>query len=107
MCVPCKRCTAGCLGAKSGTVRAHFGGNYSLEVSSPGMDRSLFTIEQYAAYTGEWAEIKLRHAFEGRKNFKGVLGGIEDENVIVAVDGVEFLLPIESVEKGRVIPNFK
>jgi len=82
-------------------------GNYSLEVSSPGMDRSLFTIEQYAAYAGEWVEIKLRHAFEGRKNFKGVLAGVEDENVVVSVEGVEFLLPIESVDRGRVIPNFK
>ena len=82
-------------------------GNYSLEVSSPGMDRSLFTIEQYAVYAGEWAEIKLRHSFEGRKNFKGVLAGIEDENVVISVEGVEFLLPIESVDRGRIIPNFK
>jgi len=82
-------------------------GNYNLEVSSPGMDRPLFTIEQYAAYVGEWVEVKLRFAFESRKNFKGVLVGVEDGDVIVSVDGEEFLLPVESIEKGRIIPNFK
>ncbi|EAR10979.1 hypothetical protein MED297_10726 [Reinekea sp. MED297] len=80
--------------------------NYTLEVSSPGMDRPLFTLEQYAAYIGEWVDIKLRYAFEGRRKFKGVLVGIEDGDVIVQVDKEEFLLPIESIDRGRIIPNF-
>ncbi len=82
-------------------------GNYNLEVSSPGMDRPLFSIEQYAAYLNEWVEIKLRHAFDGRRNFKGVIVGIDEEDVVVLVDGEEYLLPIETIEKGRIIPNFK
>lgn len=81
-------------------------GNYNLEVSSPGMDRPLFTMEQYAAYIGEWVEIRLRYAFEGRRNFKGVLVGIEDGDVVIKVDEEEFILPIESIDKGRIIPNF-
>lgn len=79
---------------------------YNLEVSSPGMDRPLFTLEQYAAYMGEWAEIKLRYAFEGRRNFKGVITGIEEGDVVLTADGQDFLLPIESIDKGRIIPNF-
>jgi ribosome maturation factor RimP len=79
---------------------------YTLEVSSPGMDRPLFTLEQYSAFVGEWVEVKLRYAFEGRRNFKGVIIGIEEGDVIIAADGEEFLLPIESIDKGRVIPNF-
>ncbi|MFQ3228658.1 ribosome maturation factor RimP [Reinekea sp.] len=79
---------------------------YTLEVSSPGMDRPLFTLEQYGAFVGEWVEVKLRYAFEGRRKFKGVIIGIEEGDVIVAADGEEFLLPIESIDKGRVIPNF-
>ena len=82
-------------------------GNYTLEVSSPGMDRPLFTLEQYAAYIGEWVEIKLRYAFEGRRKFKGVIKGIEDSDVIIQVDNEEFLLPVESIDKSRIIPNFK
>jgi ribosome maturation factor RimP len=82
-------------------------GNYTLEVSSPGMDRPLFKIEQYAAYVGEWVELKLRYAFEGRRNFKGVISGIEDNDVVIQVDNEQFLLPIESIDKSRIIPNFK
>jgi ribosome maturation factor RimP len=82
-------------------------GNYTLEVSSPGMDRPLFTLEHYAAYIGEWVEIKLRYAFEGRRKFKGVIKGIEDSDVIIQVDNEEFLLPVESIDKSRIIPNFK
>lgn len=80
--------------------------NYTLEVSSPGMDRPLFKLEQYQQSINEWVEIKLRHAFEGRKNFKGVVTGVEGDEVVVQVDNEEFLLPIESIEKGRIIPNF-
>lgn len=82
-------------------------GNYNLEVSSPGMDRPLFQLEHYAAYIGEWAEVKLRYAFEGRRNFKGVIVSIEDGDVVISADGEEFLLPIESIDKARLIPNFK
>lgn len=81
-------------------------GNYNLEVSSPGMDRPLFTLEHYAAYQGEWVEIRLRYAFEGRRNFKGVLVGVEDGDVVIKVDDEDFILPIESIDKGRIIPNF-
>lgn len=80
---------------------------YNLEVSSPGMDRPLFTLEQYAAYVGEWADIKLRYAFEGRRNFKGVITGIEEGDVVLTADGQDFLLPMESIDKARIIPNFK
>jgi ribosome maturation factor RimP len=81
--------------------------NYTLEVSSPGMDRPLFSVEQYEQSKGEWVDIKLRNAFEGRRNFKGVINGVEGDEVVIQVDGEEFLLPIESIDKGRIIPNFK
>ncbi|GGX44801.1 ribosome maturation factor RimP [Saccharospirillum salsuginis] len=80
--------------------------NYTLEVSSPGMDRPLFTLEQYAAYIGEWVNVRLRAPFEGRRKFKGVLTAIEDQDVCVTVDGTDYLLPIESIEKANLIPNF-
>ena len=77
-------------------------GEYTLEVSSPGMDRLLFTLEQYAAYVGEVVELRLRSAFEGRRRFKGVLKGIEGEDVVVQIDDHEFLLPYSAIEKARV-----
>ena len=80
-------------------------GEYTLEVSSPGMDRLLFKIEQYAAYVGEMVELRLRSAFDGRRNFKGTLKGIEGEDVVVQVDGHEYLLPHGAVDKARVHPR--
>ncbi len=81
-------------------------GEYSLEVSSPGMDRPLYTLEHFTAYIGEQVSIKLRSAFDGRRKFTGLLSSVEDEDVVVVVDGNEYLLPIESIEKANVIPRF-
>ncbi|MFI8480893.1 MULTISPECIES: ribosome maturation factor RimP [Pseudomonas] len=79
---------------------------YTLEVSSPGMDRPLFTLEQFAAFTGEQVKIKLRSPFEGRRNFQGLLRGIEEQDVVVQVDDHEFLLPIDMIDKANIIPRF-
>jgi len=79
---------------------------YTLEVSSPGMDRPLFTLEQFAAFAGEQVKIKLRIPFEGRRNFQGLLRGIEEQDVVVQVDDHEFLLPIDSIDKANIIPRF-
>ena len=80
-------------------------GEYTLEVSSPGMDRLLFKLGQYPAYSGEEVDIRLRSAFEGRRKFKGILKGIEGEDVVVQVDDHEYLLPHSAIEKARVQPR--
>lgn len=80
-------------------------GEYTLEVSSPGMDRLLFTLEQYVPYVGEMVELRLRSAFEGRRKFKGMLKGIEGEDVVIQIDDHEFLLPHGAIEKARVQPR--
>jgi ribosome maturation factor RimP len=80
---------------------------YTLEVSSPGMDRPLFTLDQFRRYSGEQVKIRLRAPFEGRRNFRGRLVGVEDEEVVVAVDEHEYLLPIELIDKAQVIPQFE
>ncbi len=80
-------------------------GEYTLEVSSPGMDRLLFRLDQYAGYIGEIVELRLRSAFEGRRKFKGILKGIEGDDVVVQVDDHEYLLPHSAIEKARVQPR--
>ena len=87
-------------------VEDPIGGEYVLEVSSPGMDRALFTLEQFAAYTGHQVRIKTRVAIEERRNFLGILKGIEDQDVVVQVDQYEYLLPIEFIDKANVVPVF-
>ncbi|CAI8954560.1 MULTISPECIES: ribosome maturation factor RimP [Pseudomonas syringae group] len=79
---------------------------YTLEVSSPGMERPLFTIEQFALYAGEQVRIKLRSPFEGRRNFQGLLRGVEEQDVVVQVEDHEFLLPIDLIDKANIIPTF-
>lgn len=81
-------------------------GEYTLEVSSPGMDRPLFTLEQYAAHVGEQVKIRLRSPYEGRRNFQGLLRGVEEQDVVVQVDEHEYLLPIDSIDKANIIPRF-
>lgn len=80
-------------------------GEYTLEVSSPGMDRLLFKLEQFQAYIGEVVDLRLRSAFEGRRKFKGVLKGIEGEDVVVHIDDHEYLLPYSAIDRARVQPR--
>ncbi len=82
-------------------------GEYTLEVSSPGVDRLLFRLEQYAPYTGEWIDLRLRTPFEGRRKFKGILRGVEGDEVVVQVDDHEYLLPYDAIEKARVLPHIE
>jgi ribosome maturation factor RimP len=82
-------------------------GEYVLEVSSPGMDRPLFTIPQYLQYIGWIVDVRLRYPFEGRKRFKGILSGVEDQDVVVVVDAHEYLLPIEQIDRAHLVPQFE
>lgn len=82
-------------------VEEPIGGEYVLEVSSPGVDRRLFTLEQCAAFSGELVEVKLRRPFEGRRRFVGVLRGVEQEDLVVLVDDHEFLLPFGDIDKAQ------
>jgi ribosome maturation factor RimP len=81
-------------------------GPYTLEVSSPGMDRRLFEAEQYEEYKGAKVKIRLRTNFEGRRNFTGRLMGIEDGDLVLQVDEDELVLPLESVDRASVVPEF-
>lgn len=82
-------------------------GEYTLEVSSPGMDRLLFTLEQFKQYLNNIVEIRLRMPFDGRRKFKGQLTGVEGEDIVIYVDGEEYLLPVDSIDKAQVVPQFK
>ena len=79
---------------------------YTLEVSSPGMDRPLYKLKQFEISVGEIAQVRLRVAFEGRRNFKGLLKGVEGDEVVLEIEGEEFLLPFELIDKANIIPRF-
>ena len=73
-------------------------GEYTLEVSSPGVDRLLFRPEHYLAYVGEIIDIRLRLPVDGRRRFKGPLLSADNEMIVVSVDDHEFELPLRSVD---------
>ena len=79
-------------------------GEYMLEVSSPGVERRLFKPEHFNVCKGEKVQITLRQAFDGRRKFKGLLCGLEDEEVVIRVDDAqEIVLPMDSIERARVL----
>ena len=80
---------------------------YTLEVSSPGMDRPLFRLEQYEAFIGHQVQIRLRMAFEGRRKFQGIIRAVEGEDVVIVMDDHEYLLPFDSIEKAKIIPVYE
>ncbi|MCC5884082.1 MAG: ribosome maturation factor RimP [Halomonas sp.] len=82
-------------------------GEYRLEVSSPGMDRPLYSLDQFARYAGHEVALKLRVPFDGRRKFQGLLAGIEADEVLLQLDGEEYCFPIESIDQARVVPRFK
>jgi ribosome maturation factor RimP len=82
-------------------------GDYTLEVSSPGMDRLLTKLEHFQTYKAHKASIKLRFPFEGRRRFTGILNGVEGDEIIIVVDEDEYLLPMDSIDKARVVPVFE
>ncbi len=81
-------------------------GRYTLEVSSPGADRPLFTLQQFAGVVGQQAQIKLSRSFEGRKKFCGVVAAVEEGDVVLRIGDEDFLLPFEWIDKANIVPQF-
>jgi len=81
-------------------------GEYTLEVSSPGMDRPLYTPAHYARYVGETVNLRLRMAREGRRKFKGTIVKVEGGDVLLAVEGKEIVIPVDAIDKSNIVPRF-
>lgn len=79
---------------------------YNLEVSSPGMDRPLFTEDHFAKVVGETVTVRLRMPMGNRRNFKGKLLECHQGNIVVEVDNESFTLAILNIEKANLVPNF-
>lgn len=77
-------------------------GSYTLEVSSPGLDRKFFSPSQMNQYTGHKIKISLREALQGRKNFSGTLEKVEQNTIIVSSDsGNEWSFDWDTIEKAN------
>lgn len=76
-----------------------------LEVSSPGLDRPLKRLEDYARFTGREASVKLKFPREGRRRFAGRLMGVEDGRILLEVDGEPLQLAFEDIDRARLVPD--
>lgn len=76
---------------------------YSLEVSSPGLDRPLRTAEHFRRFIGHGARVRLRDGLEGRRNFAGTILAVADSNdkVVLEVDGREYVLPLADLDRAN------
>lgn len=81
---------------------------YVLEVSSPGMDRPLFTLEQWQRFIGEKIKVRLLGPIEGRRRFTGELLEVneEDEQVLLRHDADVLLVPFGQIDRANVEPQF-
>jgi len=74
---------------------------YTLEVSSPGLDRPLHGEKDYQRFQGRLARLKTRRAREGRRRFVGRLAGVERGDVLLEDDGRTLRFPLAEIESGR------
>ncbi|MGH8610721.1 MAG: ribosome maturation factor RimP [Gammaproteobacteria bacterium] len=79
---------------------------YSLEVSSPGLDRRLFAREHYEKFRGRQVRMRLLRTVNGRRKLVGTLAGLEGDDVAVLVEGELFRVPLALVEVARLVPSY-
>ncbi len=77
-----------------------------LEVSSPGLDRVLKKEKDFVRFAGERAQVKLRLPVDTRKNFIGILRGVEQESVLLECEGAIQKIAMSNIDKARLAPEF-
>ena len=81
-------------------------GNYTLEVSSPGVDRPLFTPAQFERFVGEDAKVALKLPQDGRRRLQGRIVAVEGGNIGFEVDGQPFTVAFDNIDKARLVPDW-
>lgn len=76
-----------------------------LEVSSPGLDRPLRKTQDFERFAGQEAQIRLRVLVDNRRNFTGTLHGVRDGKVILATEVGQAALPLDTIERARLVPK--
>ena len=84
-------------------VEEPISGEYTLEVSSPGLERPLFKLDQFAQFIGDQVKIKTKGPLEGRRKFTGVIECVSEETVSLNVEGKLFKLEHTEIEKASIV----
>lgn len=81
-------------------------GAYNLEVSSPGLNRPLRLLSHFQSVVGKVVNVVTKEKLNGRKNYKGVLTTVDDGNLMINIDKVDFTVPLDQVAKARLVYKF-
>ena len=79
-------------------------GEYTLEVSSPGIDRPLFTLPQFERYLGAEANVRLRVPIDGRRRFRGMIEKVMADKVALLVEGRTYEMLHADIERAELAP---
>ena len=82
-------------------------GRYRLEISSPGLERRLFTLADFDRFSGQQVKIKMVAPVEDRRNWVGELKGIKDDTIILNVEGQTHYFAFSNIDKANLIPDYK
>lgn len=78
-------------------------GDYEIEVSSPGIDRPLTRLMDFARWSGHEAKLELHAPIEGRRRFRGVLLGLDGQEVAIRADGTDVKLPFRAIANAKLV----
>jgi ribosome maturation factor RimP len=77
-----------------------------LEISSPGLDRPIKKLADFIRFRGQKVQLKLRVPLNGRKNFAGILGEVQNDVLQLDVDGSPVAIELSNLDKARLVPVF-
>ena len=80
-------------------------GNYTLEVSSPGLERPLRTARHFAPFVGQLVFVEMVHVVDERRRFKGTLTAAGPDSIEVEVEGRRHVLPLAGIRKAHLAPD--
>ena len=80
-------------------------GSYNLEISSPGFDRPLFTLEHFRRYIGQKVRLQLQQKIAGRRKITGEIITVDKDSVEVSMEGSVYRVTADNIEKARLVPD--
>jgi len=81
-------------------------GRYTLEVSSPGLDRPLFTPEHFTRFVGQAVKINVNLPLDGRRRFHGAIRGVDGDRIMIEQDGEPITIVHANIAKARLAPDY-
>ena len=83
-------------------VNGYYSDDYNLEVSSPGINRQLFSLDDFRLYKNSMVKIKLKKPINNRKNILGIIKVIKNENIILDADQEEIKIDFKNIKKANI-----